>query len=247
MKLQMVSDLHCNWTYVPQGADALLIAGDFGNGIAEIVKQMRLITDIPVFFVLGNHDYYGEVTQDVVPLLKAIIEAHAKNWTLLENDVVEHDGVRFIGTTLWTDCGGPDQQWFVKQAIKSWPDFVYTKWATAEGIVRHKLVEDLHAQYKVAEDFLYGALCKPYDGKTVVMTHFVPVKDKATHPKYEGSIANHYFAVDLEYLMGEPMLWQFGHTHDTYDFMIGDTRLVCNPVGYKGETTGYTGDLIVEI
>lgn len=246
MKLQIVNDLHYNWKYVNQGADALLIAGDFGNGLSELIRLMKNITDIPVFFVLGNHDYYGEVSQDVVPLVRTLCENIAPNWHLLENDIVVHEGVRFVGTTLWTDCGGPANQWFVKQAIKRWPDFQYTKWAEGE-VIRNKCVEDLYPQFAKAEKFLKFALNEPFEGKTVVMTHFVPVKDKATHPRFGNSVENHYFTADLEYLMGKDMLFCFGHTHDFYDFKIGDTRLVCNPVGYRGENGTYKGDLIIDI
>jgi predicted phosphohydrolase len=246
MKLQIVNDLHNNWEYKDQGADLLLIAGDFGNGIAEIVRLMKTIKDIPVYFVLGNHDYYGEITQGVVPLLKAIIEVYAPNWHLLDNEVAFYNDVRIIGTTLWTDCGGIDNQWFVKQAIKRWPDFAYTKWQEGDT-TRNKCVEDLYPQFREAEKFLKRAIADAVEGKTVVMTHFVPVRDKATHPRFGKDVANYYFTNDLEYLMGKDMLWHFGHTHDQYDFMVGDTRLVCNPVGYGKETTGYAGDLIIEI
>jgi predicted phosphodiesterase len=245
MKLQIVNDLHYNWKYVDQGADVLCIAGDFGNGIGELVRLMKTVRNIPVFFVLGNHDYYGEVHQDVVPLIRGICEDFFPNWHLLENNTHCYNDVRFVGTTLWTDCGGPANQWFVKLNIKTWPDFQHTKFRE-NGIIRNKIVEDLYPDYEEAIKFLKFAINEPFNGKTVVMTHFVPTP-KATHPRYGNNVANHYFATDLEYLMGKDMLFCFGHTHDKYDFMIGDTRLVCNPVGYNKENTGYTGDLIIEI
>lgn len=245
MKLQIVSDLHYNWKYKDQSADVLLIAGDFGNGLAELIRLMKNITDIPVFFVLGNHDHYNEVHQDVVPIVRKTCEWYP-NWHLLENDIIIHKGVRFVGTTLWTDCGGPANQWFVKQAIKQWPDFQYIKYRDGD-IIRKKQVEDMYPDFKEAEKFLKFAINEPFDGKTVVMTHF-GMTPRACHPRYVGQITNHYFHTDLEYLMGkENYLFVQGHTHDFYDMMIGDSRLVCNPVGYGKENTGYTGDLVIEI
>lgn len=244
MLVQVVSDLHYNWEYKAQGADILVIAGDLGNGIGELVRLMKKITDIPVYFVLGNHDYYGEVQQDVVPLVRKLTEG--TNWTLLENDIVTHEDVRLVGTTLWTNCGGPYEQWFTKQAIKNWPDFQYIKFAEKDGTIRRKQVEDMYPDYVKAVDFLEFAIKEPFDGKTLVITHFVPTR-KATHPRFARDPGNHYFATDLERLMYKGFTWVFGHTHDPYDFYIGDTRLVCNPVGYHREGTGYKGDLIIEI
>jgi hypothetical protein len=39
-----------------------------------------------------------------------------------------------------------------------------------------------------------------------------------------------------EYILDRPKikLWTHGHTHDVFDYMIGTTRVVCNPRGYDG-------------
>lgn len=244
MKLQIVSDLHYNWKYIPQGADALLIAGDFGNGLGELIHLMKNIADIPVFFVLGNHDLFNEVYQDAIPLVRSLTEG--TNWTLLENDIVIHKGVRIAGTTGYTNLGGPTNQWFVKQAIKQWPDFQYTKWLDNNGTIRNKIPEDLIIQFNEAIKFLEFVVKEPFEGKTIIMTHF-GLTTRTCHPRFANQIANHYFATDCEYLFGnERHLFIQGHTHDFYDIMLGDTRLVCNPVGYKGENN-YKGDLIIEV
>lgn len=33
-------------------------------------------------------------------------------------------------------------------------------------------------------------------------------------------------------------LWVHGHMHNASDYVIGDTRVVCNPKGYPGEKNG---------
>jgi predicted phosphodiesterase len=253
MKLQIVSDLHNKWKYKPMGADALVIAGDIGNGkdffyFKDLIKQ---ITDIPVFFVLGNHDYYGHVQQEVPTIVKDLIK-DAPNWHFLDNTLEIFDSVRFIGTPLWSDLGGHMNTWFVGQAIKNWPDFTYTKYIDKEtGNIRRKNPHDLIPDWLEAVKFLRFAINEPFDGKTVVITHFVPTP-QACHPRFGKSYENMYFNCDLEYLMGREMLWVFGHTHDPYDFMVGDTRLVCNPHGYNagGEraNNGYPfEDVVIEI
>ena len=46
---------------------------------------------------------------------------------------------------------------------------------------------------------------------------------------------NGAYSSDLsEFILDRPQikLWTHGHTHDPYDYMIGSTRIVCNPRGY---------------
>ena len=40
------------------------------------------------------------------------------------------------------------------------------------------------------------------------------------------------FASDLDRLMGKAALWIHGHTHDSFDYVLNGTRVVCNPRGY---------------
>jgi hypothetical protein len=83
--------------------------------------------------------------------------------------------------------------------------------------------------------------------KRVVVTHFVPT-EKCTHPRFVNAVENPYFTANMEQYMGWDGLWIFGHTHDAYDIMVGETRLLCNPRGYPDECdTGFNSDLIVEI
>ena len=82
----------------------------------------------------------------------------------------------------------------------------------------------------------------------VVITHHAP-SSKSIHPKYWNNDNYAYFS-DLEefILRRKPALWVHGHTHHTFDYMIGGTRVVCNPVGYRGhEVTGYRKNLVIEI
>ena len=39
-----------------------------------------------------------------------------------------------------------------------------------------------------------------------------------------------------EFILDRPgiKLWTHGHTHENFDYMIGSTRIVCNPRGYDG-------------
>jgi hypothetical protein len=40
-----------------------------------------------------------------------------------------------------------------------------------------------------------------------------------------------------EFILDHPRIkaWTHGHMHQQFDYMVGDTRVVCNPRGYPGE------------
>jgi Icc-related predicted phosphoesterase len=96
--------------------------------------------------------------------------------------------------------------------------------------------------------FLRETLATPHDGPTVVVTHHAPHRG-SLHPRYVGSPANPGFVSDLEGLIltGKPELWVHGHVHDSYDYRVGRTRVVCNPKGYGNENLGFDPCLVVEV
>ena len=77
----------------------------------------------------------------------------------------------------------------------------------------------------------------PTNQKIVVVGHHAPSK-LSTKPRYRDEvIMNGAYSSDLsEFILDNPKikLWTHGHTHDVYDYMIGSTRIVCNPRGYIG-------------
>ena len=75
----------------------------------------------------------------------------------------------------------------------------------------------------------------PVDAKIVIVGHHAPCKS-STKPRYQGEyIINGAYSSDLtELMLDNPKikLWTHGHTHSTFDYMVGSTRIVCNPRGY---------------
>jgi calcineurin-like phosphoesterase family protein len=83
--------------------------------------------------------------------------------------------------------------------------------------------------------------------KNIVVTHFCP-SEKSIHEQFKGSSLNPYFTCNCENLMTEDVnLWIHGHTHSSFDYMFGSTRVVCNPRGYKDENKDFSSTLIVEV
>ena len=73
--------------------------------------------------------------------------------------------------------------------------------------------------------------------KFVVVGHHTP-SPFSIHPKYaHDTLMNGGYTSDLiEFILDRPQikLWTHGHTHEQFDYMIGSTRVVCNPRGYAG-------------
>ena len=71
--------------------------------------------------------------------------------------------------------------------------------------------------------------------KYVVVGHHAPSK-ASTHPRYQTEvIVNGAYSSRLDqFILDNPQikLWTHGHTHEEFDYMIGSTRVVCNPRGY---------------
>jgi hypothetical protein len=71
--------------------------------------------------------------------------------------------------------------------------------------------------------------------KFVVVGHHAPSK-LSTKPRYQDDVmVNGAYSSDLsEFILDRPQIkvWTHGHTHHNFDYMLGSTRIVCNPRGY---------------
>lgn len=98
--------------------------------------------------------------------------------------------------------------------------------------------EDAVEENKKCFEFIKFCVSEAKEGeKVIVVGHHTP-SHQSCHPRYKddqimnGGYHNNY----EEYIMDHPqiVLWTHGHTHEKYDYMIGDTRIICNPRGYVG-------------
>lgn len=247
MKLYVVSDVHTEFADFqpePGDADVVVLAGDVGVGPSSLDWIHAAFPDRPVVYVLGNHEFYRGNLDDVV----AFKTAASANVHVLERDSVTIDGVRFLGTTLWTDFAlfGPDARGScMDEAASRMPDFRIVghgdqRWTPSASIAVHQAsVRWLRAQFAQA-----------FDGPTVVVTHHAPCWQSVAERFREDSLSP-AFCSRLEPLIEEtqPALWAHGHTHNAFDYAVGDSRVLCNPRGYPNEAGlfGFRPDLIVTV
>lgn len=118
-----------------------------------------------------------------------------------------------------------------------------SKFSPEKSVTRHKNM--LNAINEVLKNSSENA-------KIVIVGHHAPCK-LSTKPLYQGEfIMNGAYSSDLtELMLDNPKikLWTHGHTHSSFDYMIGSTRIVCNPRGYYSyeENDEFDPGKIVEV
>ena len=252
MKLHVVSDLHlgvAGFDLPDTAADMIVLAGDVARPPEACAWALRL--GKPVIYVAGNHEFYGGSIDGTIAALRAHSAGTAIH--LLEADELIVDGVRFLGTTLWSDFSVVDEAERAlaeAQAVAMIRDFSRIRAdSTAE---RPFSPADSSELFRRAAAWLQRKLDEPYDGPTVVVTHHAPSR-QSIHPRFAGSPLNTCFVSDAERLMGgdRVTLWIHGHTHDSFDYAVGGTRVLCNPRGYAkngvNENAAFDAGLVVQV
>lgn len=247
MKLHVLSDLHTEFEdFDPPETDAdiVVLAGDIGVSFAGIEWAARQYRDVPVIYVPGNHEYYHHD----IGIIDELKSGAPANVHVLDQDVLEIDGVNFLGTTLWTDFRlyGEGEAWFSRQKAKtSIEDF-----AAIRNGHRRFTPEDSVLLHETSRAWLVRELGKWSGGRTVVVTHHLPATPSIAS-RYRNDALNPAFASRLEDVIETYQLdlWIHGHTHVACDYEIHGTRVVCNPRGYPGESSdrGFRPALVVEI
>jgi len=244
LKIQILSDLHLEFgnISVPRvDRDLLIIAGDLdiGEKPIDFIKEQLKIS--PVIYILGNHEFYHQDYYEIMDFWKKI---EITNFYFLENSAIEFSGIRFLGAILWTDINKGNRN-DIEAAKIGLNDFRVIRKEN-----RKFTPEDSIILHNESVKWLKNELKKEFKGKIVVITHHLP-SYLSVHKKYEKSPINPCFYSDLDNLIKKfkPNLWIHGHTHDSFDYVIDNTRIVCNPRGYVNieENKKFNPSLIIEI
>ena len=230
---QVMSDLHREFTkernipasMISEEADAVILAGDITTH--SLIRSCMRDISKPVFYVLGNHEYYGADWDTNVEYIKRDLEGTSVR--LLENEFVDFQGVRIIGSTLWTDFWIPPglsgQENQSGNCRRMMSDF-----DAISGISVWKWAD----RYDEAVKYLQKILADK-SGPNLVITHMAP-SFKSSHPKWENSKIKGGFCCILDDMIQQlgPDYWIHGHCHESFRYKIGVTDVICNPYGYHG-------------
>lgn len=253
LKLQIVSDLHLSqsgFELPVTAADAVVLAGDVARP-AEAVAWARSLGRT-VLYVPGNHEFYGNSLPGTRATLRQLCEGTQVH--LLDDSAITLKGVRILGSTLWTDFllygTGEGRDAAVEAGSRFMRDFQRIRVDDTSDVVFSP--DACAAQFQRHAAWLRQALAQPWDGPTVVITHHAP-SPGSVHPRFAGSPVNACFVSDAEALVAGSgaALWVHGHTHDSFDYQVGNTRVLCNPRGYVRdgvtENAQFDPALMVEI
>jgi predicted phosphodiesterase len=253
VKINILSDLHLGFGAFDRpvnDADVVILAGDISRPREAAAWAMRF--DKPVLYVLGNHEFYGSSIDGAASELKRLCAGTRVQ--VLDNTEIAIGCVRFLGTTLWTDFSlfgqGAAKATAMSEAQRLIRDFSRIRRVDAADAVFSP--EDSAALFREQAAWLDQRLGKAHAGPTVVITHHAPSR-KSIHPRFADSPLNACFISDAEHLIGadRAQLWIHGHTHDSFDYLVNGTRVVCNPRGYAkagvNENPLFDPDLMIEV
>ena len=241
MRLAVFSDLHIEqrMPYVMPKVlppfDVAVAAGDIDGSCRNAVEAlagMPALRDSPIVYVCGNHEHYRKVFQDNIA--DGIEAALGTNVHLLHRGEVVIHRVRFVGATLWTDYDlDGDAGYAMALANRYMNDHAIIEYRREDGTIDLFSPADALAEHRKDLAFIRKTLATPHAGPTVVFTHHLPSR-RSIAPQFASSSLNPSFASDLDHLIQDyqPDLWIHGHTHHLCDYMIGMTRVLCNPKGY---------------
>jgi Icc-related predicted phosphoesterase len=220
-------------------ADVLVIAGDCGTTTLtregeynfEALLDMLCASFAHVVYTTGNHEYYGTKNVSLIHEVLAKFSEDHPNFHWLHRSTVEIDGQRFVGCTLWFK-DDPMSMGVRGQLM----DFSYipgfNPWVFQEN---EKNVKFLRSTVRQGD---------------VVITHHLPTFLSVT-PDFKGSPLNAFYVCDMskEIFRLRPSLWVHGHSHHSQDYLLGNTRIVANPFGYRyqGENPQFDPAKILEI
>jgi hypothetical protein len=264
MRIQLASDLHLerhpHFVLTPApGADVLVLAGDIGSyqagsllrdsdfGLARFAPGQPGAPWKTVLYVPGNHEYDGLDFDAAHARLRAACERLGLTW--LEREVVVIGDVRFVGTTLWTDFDAlaasrrtlTEQLKEREKAFRA-ANFYLRRFTATQGGVP-MLAEAWREGALVCQQWLREALQRPFDGRTVAVTHHAPSLHSAD-PRYGHTPGSAGFCNALDELFEHADWWLHGHLHCPSRYTAPGRRgcrVIANPLGYahKGEQAGF--------
>ena len=264
IKIALASDLHLEIAPITltntDGADVLILSGDimtavdlhdhpapdptvtvlvnlgtrqkasamFRDFLANVSKEFP-----NVVYVAGNHEYYHGRYPDAIEWLKDEA-ANYPNLHFLENDSVEIGGFTFLGATLWTDMNkcDPTTMHLIEGMMN---DFRVIR--NSQQNYRRFSPKEAVAEHRYTVNYIKKTVDADPSKKYIVVGHHAPTP-MSSHPMYADQFyMNGGYHSDLsDLILDRPQikLWTHGHTHHNFDYVMGETRIVCNPRGYGG-------------
>lgn len=207
-----------------EGIDIVIAAGDICSYRQLEATLRTLCGKYPhVVYTYGNHECWESSIKEVAALCSSLDE-ELENLHVLDCKKEVISGVEFVGATMW----------FAEHPTMA----RYARWLNDFSEIRSFSMDisgegwDVFSQNSKAEAFLREHV----GSESVVVTHYLP-HESSISSRFKDAPTNIFFLHDMSDLIesANPQLWVHGHTHDSCDYQVSGTRVVCNPRGYSFE------------
>lgn len=241
MKIQYMSDLHLEFTqnreYFKENpiepiGDVLVLAGDivcdiYRDEASEFFKDVESKFKF-VISTMGNHEFYSSEISYAYPSYKKYF---SKNHVTMNNEAIIIDKTKFIVSVLWSKID-PLHELEIKSRLT---DYRLIK-KLENDVLIDLIPKDTDYYHKISVDFIEKELQNPFDGKIVLITHHLP-SFFCVNPKWKNNTIISAFVTNLDKLIHENKIdaWIFGHQHESFSDFLGNTKMLCNPLGYSKE------------
>ena len=254
MKIQYASDLHlemaANRRYMLNipfevTGDVLVLAGDVGYLCDKTMPcpkfwEWASANYSEVLIVPGNHEYFHDY--DIMANGDSWSREIVPNVHYHQNKVVRIDNVDFILSTLWSRIDTENELTVQREM----PDFRQVMY---DG---HRLTPtDYNTEHAKCLSFIKKSVAESTAEHIVVVTHHLPTMAVVAQ-EHKGSLLNSAFATELGDFIADSRIdaWIFGHSHANEEAIIGNTRLICNQLGYvyyHEQLKGFDGRRYIEL
>jgi len=265
INIHLISDIYSTINKVdykaPIGTDLIILAGDIASGDKGLIWARQTFYTHPIIYIAGNHEYYWHDLSDIETMRKT---AQELDIVFLDNDEFTLNEVKFLGTTLWTDFNkfslkDVNSEWqthndYKQISSKEW-------WGKTdnrnEALKLMKPISGFHFEadffsptvayllHQKSVQWLWKKLAEPYKGKTVIISHHIP-SHQGFSIKY-GKYKDYSRCSDLDILIKTNSidLWLHGHSHESLDYKIGNTRIISNTNSVI--SNNFNPDLLIKI
>lgn len=235
MRIAWCSDIHLDMAdgfivrrfvarLIQSRPDAVLITGDIATGttIADEIVEFSDAVGVPVYFVLGNHDYYGRPIEAVRDELRQLTNTELLvNWLPATGTVHLGGGTVLMGHGCWAD--GRSGTGIVNSAIRMNDEQQIED--LADSVDRTALATKVAGLAEEGNAYLLGELNRlgPEVRNVVIATHAPPFEQACM---YEGQPSEpdalpHFCNRSLGNMLGQHanqterhLTLLAGHTHD---------------------------------
>lgn len=239
VKIGVYSDFHIEFRVLslndiirmlPDELNICVIAGDISTyDLLEYSFEGFCKKYEHVVYVMGNHELWYHSFEGLRAKI-ANIQKRFPNLHFLDNTREIIKGIPFIGAGL-----------FFKQT----PDSILLKNVFGDFKFINNYAGTVYKENSKSVAFFN----KNIQRGDIVVTHHLP-SFKSVDRRYTNDRLNAFFVCDMERTIidKQPAYWIHGHTHTNFDYMIGETRILANPLGYPTEfDNGFVEKMVLEI